>query len=88
MTRIYGLSPNKLNKNKEKVLIQIITSLKELHKFKRINANQNDIKMEYLNKTLDRVNRVSKFIPYFKNPSIRINGLNFKNYFTSQILMI
>ena len=81
MTRIYGLSPNKLNKNKEKVLIQIITSLKELHKFKRINANQNDIKMEYLNKTLDRVNRVSKFIPYFKNPSIRINGLNCKNYF-------
>ena len=86
MDKINGKNIFKYNyldkKEKEKILIQIINILKNLHSLdKEIDANIKDLQEAYINKTFDRIQKVQDLIPFAHREEIIINGKKCKNIF-------
>ncbi len=77
------------NRSFVKILENIFDSLDNLHKKKEIKSVSKEIENVYINKTLNRLNSVSKIIPNFsKSESFTINGLKCKNFFYKKNISI
>lgn len=64
-----------------KIIENALNSLLQLHKSNKILSNKKDLKEVYINKTLSRLNSISKIIPNFKTElSFTINGKKCRNY--------
>lgn len=66
---------------KKFVLRNIIAQLKILHKIEKIKANAKDLKKEYIEKTLARIEKVKTLIPFSSEKNIHINQKTCKNVF-------
>lgn len=88
MTRIHGRHAYDMHdlteREKRVVMADCLDTLIDLHDKARMPVDANDIKEVYIDKTISRVNSVSKLIPNFNNDSITINGLKCKNVFTEK----
>ena len=73
----YQLSHDK----KAKILCKIVTSLKELHKKELIPTDESSIYEAYYNKTMMRLKKIEKLVPFAQNQYVKINGRNCKNIF-------
>lgn len=73
----YELTPDQ----KEAVLCQIVSSLKNLHALAQTQADHFSIYGAYLKKTWDRLNKVRDLIPFADQRMIRINGRDCRNIF-------
>ena len=66
---------------KESILRELINNLQELHSIGKIDADYFSIKENYLNKTLDRLNKIRDLVPFGDKEYIRINGKICRNVF-------
>jgi thiamine kinase-like enzyme len=84
MDRIQGKHPFKGSwtlPEKKIILQNIVNSLKTLHGLNKQPSSNQDIKTVYLDKTIERVNKVKQLIPFFNNASLKINGNLYTNPF-------
>jgi hypothetical protein len=92
MTRIHGRHAYDMDdltsREKRVVMADSLDTLIDLHEKAHVPVDAEDIKEVYIDKTIARVNSVSKLIPNFKKDSITINGLKCKNVFTEKNLDI
>ncbi len=68
-------------KQKYKILIKLVDSLKALHDSETIPADTFSIKTAYFTKTFDRINPVRNLIPFADRPEIVVNGRKCRNVF-------
>lgn len=85
MSRIHGRHAYDMHdlteREKRVVMADCLDTLIDLHEKARMPVDADDIKEVYLDKTISRVNSISKLIPNFDKKSITINGLKCKNIF-------
>lgn len=77
MQRIHGTNifQAKLNEQEKKsVLLNLVATVKEMHKLKHTDADGFDILKEYYFKTMDRLHSIRELIPFSNDNVIRING--------------
>jgi GTP:adenosylcobinamide-phosphate guanylyltransferase len=88
MSRIHGCHAYDMydltEREKRVVMADCLDTLTDLHEKARMPVDANDIKEVYIDKTISRVNSVSKLIPNFKKDSITINGVKCRNIFTEK----
>ena len=85
MERINGHHAYQINdltdRERRALLADYLDTLIHLHDLGTQDANLDDIQETYINKTLNRVNSVSKLIPNFDHDAITVNGTKCKNIF-------
>lgn len=69
------------DRERRALLADYLDSLTHLHDLGTQDANLKDVEETYINKTLNRVNSVSKLIPNFDQPALTVNGTKCKNIF-------
>lgn len=87
ISRILGSHPFELKidfQNKIDILTDIFETLTQLHSCTKKVADPKVVIEVYLQKTYSRVNSVAQLIPFFDQPTIRVNGLLCRNPFHFQ----
>ena len=79
MERIIGDHPDDLESD-EKILSSCLQSLSTLHKLEKRPADSNDTSSVYIQKTFERVKKVSSLLP-IKEKNIIINDITYENPF-------
>lgn len=78
--KINGDHPDELQKPREEVIDSILASLKSLHQIETRSFDPHQIRSVYIEKTLSRINQVSKLLP-LQASAISINGQYYQNPF-------
>lgn len=69
-----------LTKSQKKfILSNIIDTLHKLHTLGDIEANSEDVNIEYIRKTFDRLHKVKELIPFINDEFIKINKRYYRN---------
>jgi hypothetical protein len=71
-------------REKRVVMADSLDTLIDLHIKAYVPVDAEDVKEVYIDKTISRVNSISKLIPNFNKDSITVNGLKCKNIFTDK----
>lgn len=93
--RVYSTNPIKMElidgeniydcklstEKKREILKKLVSTLKELHNKEFINADAFSMKEAYYNKTMDRLSKVEKLVPFAREKYIVINGRKCRNVF-------
>lgn len=69
---------------KRKILEQIISCLKQLHNLESISSDRESYKVAYLDKTYERLKKVSYLVPFANDKTVTINGKVCRNIFYHQ----
>ena len=69
------------DRERRALLADYLDALTHLHDLGTEDADLIDVKETYINKTVNRVNSVSKLIPNFDQPALTVNGTKCKNIF-------
>lgn len=69
------------DRERRALLADYLDSLTHLHDLGTQDVNLIDVEETYINKTLNRVNSVSKLIPNFDQPALTVNGTKCRNIF-------
>lgn len=85
MERINGQHAYQINdltdRERRALLADYLDTLIHLHDLGTQDADSDDVRETYINKTLNRVNSVSKLIPNFTHDAVTVNGTKCKNIF-------
>lgn len=71
-------------REKRVVIADCLDTLSDLHNKAQIPVDANDVREVYIDKTISRVESVSKLIPNFNKDSLTINGVKCKNIFAEK----
>jgi len=67
--------------DKKDILKQIVNCLNEVHKLGSVASDEKSYRVAYLDKTFDRLKKVSELVPFAKDEFITINGKKCLNVF-------
>jgi len=83
MSKIDGVNPF-LREPSESFLLDVLQTLKTLHKLQSADIDTSEMTLVYKDKTLERVDSVKDLIPFIQNETININSKLYKNPFHPQ----
>ena len=85
LERVCGSHPFELPPDTAKKSVQsILKSLKEMHTISQIECDEKELRLVYVNKTIDRLKRIYEILPFKDKEHITINGVKCKNVFYNE----